>query len=51
MGKQIVNLPEIQVSDLSDADLFVIVDVSDTSDSSSGKTKKITKANLLASSV
>ena len=27
MGKQIVNLPEIQVSDLSDADLFVIVEV------------------------
>ena len=51
MGKQIVNLPEIEASDLDDNDLFVIVDVSDTSDSSSGKTKKITKANLLASSV
>ena len=51
MGKSIDNLPEIEASDLDDNDLFVIVDVSDTSDSSSGKTKKITKANLLASSV
>ena len=41
MGKSIDNLPEIEASDLDDNDLFVIVDVSDTSDSSSGKTKKI----------
>lgn len=51
MGKSIENLPQIQVSDLGDNDLFVIVDVSDTSNSPSGKTKKITKANLLASSL
>lgn len=49
--KKISELDEIQPSDLDGNDFFVIVDSSDTSESASGKTKKITKDNLLAQAV
>lgn len=49
--KNITALTEISLADLDDNDVFVIVDVSDTSQASTGTTKRITKANLLASSV
>ena len=51
MGKQITNLPEITSADFTAGDFLLIVDVGDVSTSDTGKTKKITKTNILKSSV
>lgn len=51
MGKQITNLTEITSADFTAGDFLLIVDVGDTSSSDSGKTKKITKTNILKSSI
>lgn len=45
--KKIANLTEITFDNLTNSDVFVIVDGSDTTMASSGTTKKITKQNLL----
>lgn len=51
MGKQITNLTEITPADFTNGDFFLIVDVGDTSSSDTGKTKKITKANILKAAI
>jgi hypothetical protein len=45
--KKIANLTEITFDNLTNSDVFVIVDGSDTTMASSGTAKKITKQNLL----
>jgi len=45
--KKITDLTEITFDQLSDSDVFVIVDISDTTMASSGTTKKITKQNAI----
>lgn len=45
--RKIENLTEITFDNLTNSDVFVIVDGSDTTMASSGTTKKITKQNLL----
>ena len=45
--KKIANLSEITFDNLTNSDLFVIVDISDTTMGSSGTTKKITKQNAI----
>tara|TARA_E500000178_G_C16943087_1_gene717419 strand:+ start:259 stop:480 length:222 start_codon:yes stop_codon:yes gene_type:complete len=47
MGKQITNLTEITSADFTTGDFLLIVDLGDTSSSDTGKTKKITKTNIL----
>ena len=45
--KKIANLTEITFDNLTNSDVFVIVDGSDTTMASSGTTKKITKQNAI----
>ena len=47
--KKIANLTEITFDNLTNSDVFVIVDGSDTTMASSGTTKKITKQNAINS--
>ena len=45
--KKISELTEITFDNLTNSDLFVIIDISDTTMASSGTTKKITKQNAI----